>query len=129
MVVAHTVNSSLDVVLGRRVLNSRRRGSFALSRGVTLVNRENPLRPVLSWAQSVDAVFADVVLDIAKLTRDVAKEFIVLGQSLDPLEVGNEVQCNESLRVHVLPEEQVLAQVVNGEVVFTVVLLESMLIW
>lgn len=123
--VAHTVNSSLDMVLGWRALDPRRRGAFALSRGVTLVDREDPLSPLLSWAQSVDTVFADVVLDSPELMRNMTEEFVVLSQSLNPLEVGNKVQCDESLRVHVLPKEQVLAQVVNGEVVFTIILLES----
>lgn len=46
--VAHTVNSSLDMILGRRALDPRRRGAFALGRGVTLVDREDPLSPLLS---------------------------------------------------------------------------------
>lgn len=104
------------ILVHRRIRLGRWR-AFILRGGVTLINGENPLFPSLSRTNSVNAVLADLVLHIAKLTGDMAEKLEILRQSLDPLEASNKAQENETLRVHVFPEEDILAKVVHGEVV------------
>lgn len=87
-------------------------------RTVTLVDRKDPLFPLLTWSQPVDAIFSDVVLDVAQLSADVAEKFKVFCEGLDPLEACNEGQKDETLSVHVFSQEQILAQIVDRKVVF-----------
>lgn len=121
--MARSIHCPIEVVLNGQAFVLRRRRSLMLSRRVAHVHRENPLLPVLPWPQSVNTVLAGVVLEMADLTTDMSEEVKVLGQRFDPLEIGDEAQWHESLRVHMFPEEQVLAQVVNREVVLTILLL------
>lgn len=119
VVVAHSIDDSVDVVLSRNILLLRRRGAFILSRRVTLVHGENPLLPPLFRTQAINTVLTDLVIDVSDLTSNMSKKFEVFGQRFNPLEPGNKVQDNKSLRVHMLSEEQVLAQIIHREIVFT----------
>lgn len=124
--VGDSIDSSIDVVLGWQVLVRLRRGwSFILGRRIALVHRENPLLPLILRPQPINTVPADVVFNVPELTADMTKELKVFGQALDPLETSDETQSNKTLRVHVLPKEQVLAQVINREVVLTVQIVSS----
>lgn len=91
--------------------------SLMLSGGFALVSRKDPLIPLLSRAQPINAIFVLQIINISQLAGDVAKKFEVLGQSLDALEASNESQWDVALRVHVSSKEQVLAQVIHREVV------------
>lgn len=123
--VGDSIDSSIDVVLGWQVLVCLRRGSFILGRRIALVDRENPLLPLIFRPHPINTVTADVVFNVPELTADMTKELKVFSQALDPLEASDKAKSNKALRVHVLPKEQVFAQVINREVVLTVQIVSS----
>ena len=49
-----------------------------------------------------------------------AEHLVLFGEMSNPLEASYECQANETLRIHMFAKIQVLAEVVNGEVILTV---------
>ena len=84
---------------------------------VTLVNRQNPLLPVPSFAYSIDTIVPGEELDVWRLPADGANSVNIFRERLDAVEILQDMQKHEALRVHLLPQEDVLAQVVHREVI------------
>ena len=84
---------------------------------VALFHAEDPLLPVLGLANSVEAVRADNKLDVKGTRANEADDLGVLRELLDSIEVLQDAQEDESLRVHVFPQEHIFAEIVHREVV------------
>jgi len=91
--------------------------SFILGRLITLIHAKDPLFPAITSTQPVLAILAGAVLNGGRLLADKFKKLNVSRHLLETIKSRNEVESNESLRIHVTAEVHVFEQIVDREVV------------
>ncbi len=92
--------------------------SVVLSAPVSLVEWQQKLVPHVGIPQSILSIFADAYLNELRVDARQFNDLSVLGKLLDPVEVRENIQENEALRIHVPSQKHIFEQIVNREIVF-----------
>lgn len=100
------------------VLESRMHRAIVASQLVSLFHRANKALPAMSTTQSLAVVLANDIVNLVQILANGAEEVHITRHVLHALERGNEMERYESLGIHMLSKICVLAQILDGEVVF-----------